>query len=108
VEAVERLDFASALAAIVEVGAATNKYFGDRAPWSLYKTGRDKEGAAVLRTVLEVLRRLALYLQPATPALSERVLLQLGFNGVAGVQHSEVLAAGQTVRRTGPVLPRLE
>lgn len=108
VQAVDRLDFASALAAIIEVGAATNKYFGDKAPWSLYKTGRDREGADVLLTVLEVLRRIALYLHPATPALSEAVLRQLGFDGADGWTRETVIPAGQSVRRTGPVFARID
>ncbi|MFL5767314.1 MAG: methionine--tRNA ligase [Actinomycetota bacterium] len=87
-DVVERLDAAmeifsltAAVAAVWEVVSEANRYLVERAPWKLAKEGgHAEELAAVLYASAEVLRILAVLIQPVMPSAAERLWEQLGIS----------------------------
>ncbi len=69
--------FNKALEATWEVIGAANRYIDEQAPWTLRKTDPARMGA-VLYTVAETVRRLAILSQPVMPGSMDRMLDQLG------------------------------
>jgi methionyl-tRNA synthetase len=69
--------FNKALEATWEVIGAANRYIDEQAPWILRKTDPARMGA-VLYTVAETVRRLAILSQPVMPGSMDRMLDQLG------------------------------
>lgn len=73
----ENRDFARAITEIREIADEANRYFDEKAPWTLIKT--DLEGTrAVLTTTINIFRLLAIYLAPILPDYSDRVAKLLG------------------------------
>jgi methionyl-tRNA synthetase len=68
--------FHAALEAVVEVGRALNEYIDAQAPWVLKKTDVSRM-EAVLYTLLEGIRCIALCLQPFMPTAADKMLFQL-------------------------------
>jgi methionyl-tRNA synthetase len=69
--------FNKALEATWEVIGAANRYIDEQAPWTLRKSDPARMGA-VLYTVAETVRRLAILSQPVMPGSMGRMLDQLG------------------------------
>lgn len=67
-------DFREALQAVVEVIEFANKLITEKKPWEL----EEKEKTEVLATLLEIIRNLALALQPFIPQTSEKIAAALG------------------------------
>jgi methionyl-tRNA synthetase len=65
-----------ALAAIFQVVAAANRYFAAQEPWELRKTDPARM-ATVLYVTAEVIRQVAILLQPVMPSSAARLLDQL-------------------------------
>ncbi|WP_129658794.1 methionine--tRNA ligase [Rothia halotolerans] len=76
-EDVDRLDFHRALERIWRVVGETNRYFTAQEPWKLRKTDPERM-ATVLYVTLEVLRVVAILVQPVMPSSMGRLLDQLG------------------------------
>lgn len=70
--------FSNALEALWELVRALNKYVDVAAPWTLSKEGKTEELHAVMYTLLECLRKIALHLLPVMPETAEALLVQLG------------------------------
>ncbi len=70
----DALEAHSALAEIFSFVSACNKYVNDKVPWKL----DDREAEAVLYSVLDSCRVIAILLQPFIPATSEKIARQLG------------------------------
>jgi methionyl-tRNA synthetase len=75
--ALDEQAFHTALEAIWTVVRASNSYIDRNAPWALRKTDQARM-ASVLWVLLEVIRRLAILLQPFIPGSAARLLDQLG------------------------------
>jgi methionyl-tRNA synthetase len=75
--ALERLAFNDALEEIWKLVRAANAYIDQQAPWALKKTD-DTRMRTVLRVLLEVLRVIAILLQPFMPETMGKLLDQLG------------------------------
>jgi len=73
---VQRQEFHLALDRHAEVVAAANRYVDEQAPWTLKKTDPARM-EAVLYTLAETIRRLAVLSQPFMPRASARILDQL-------------------------------
>jgi methionyl-tRNA synthetase len=80
-EAMSRLDFSSAFAAVWDLIRATNAYIEDRQPWALHKAGDGAATARVLGDCLEALRVIALLASPAIPRASAELWRRLGLPG---------------------------
>ena len=89
--------------------ADANRYFAGEAPWSLAKTDR-KRMNTVLYVTAEVLRQVAILLQPFVPSSAAMLLDLLGVEiaerdfSVLGGAHR--IAAGRALPTPTPVFPR--
>jgi methionyl-tRNA synthetase len=89
--------------------ADANRYFAGEAPWSLAKTDRERMNT-VLYVTAEVLRQVALLLQPFIPSSAAMLLDLLGVEiaerdfSVLGGAHR--IAAGRDLPTPTPVFPR--
>ncbi|MBI4003922.1 MAG: methionine--tRNA ligase [Candidatus Omnitrophica bacterium] len=111
-QALSELNFSSALETIMRLVTEANQYIESQAPWSLAKAGHTARLHGVLHVLAEVLRIVAIVLQPFMPSVSAAIWQQLGLEGVPqrlsdaarwpGISDSRALAAH-------PVLfPRME
>jgi methionyl-tRNA synthetase len=86
-----------------------NRYFAGEAPWSLAKTDRERMNT-VLYVTAEVLRQVAILLQPFIPSSAAMLLDLLGVEiaerdfSVLGGAHR--IAAGRALAAPTPVFPR--
>lgn len=105
-----RLEFGQALESLWELVRALNKYVDSAAPWALFKQGRTDELAAVLYTLLEMMRKVALFVWPVMPGTAEAMTAQLGgafdlarvdlgaeAQGFGGLAPGTALAAGSNL-----------
>ncbi len=111
----ERLSFSVGLEAWMKAVFACNQYVDEQAPWVLRKTDPERM-VAVLMTLFQCVRDLAIAIRPVVPQAADKLLDQLGIGGAArdftaldDAGWFEVLAAtGFTVTKPEGVFPRLE
>ncbi len=97
-ELVKDVKLREALAEILSLAAATNKYFQHKKPWELIETDK-KAAATTLFAAVNVLRAITVLLYPYTPTTTERALRALNsgnkkFHEIDKIQ----LTAGEPVR----------
>lgn len=63
--------------ATMDFARQANKYFNDAAPWKVIKSDRDA-AAKVMRTCLEALRAIGIYIRPILPNASKKIDAMLG------------------------------
>jgi methionyl-tRNA synthetase len=76
--AMERLAFSVALEAIMQLVSQANQYVERSAPWQLAKQGHRGRLGTVLRMLAEVMRVVAIALEPFMPAVASAMWRQLG------------------------------
>jgi methionyl-tRNA synthetase len=112
--AFDRLDVASAFAAVWELIGAANAYIEDSKPWALNKAGDAVATAAVIGDCLEALRVVALLASPAIPRASAELWRRLGLPGSPTDQRLPDavawggLTAGATLDKGAPLFPRID
>lgn len=120
-QAYESLAFNQACEEVLTLIRASNKFIDEKAPWSLYKQGKQQEVERVLYAVLESVRLSAYLLSPIIPNLSRDIYQQLGFSldfndktlfhkTELFSQHARwaALTANQRLGEPRPIFPRLE
>jgi methionyl-tRNA synthetase len=94
---------------VLAVGSDANKYFTAEQPWALKKTDPARMGT-VLYVTAEVLRQIAILLQPFIPASAEKLLDQLGLakdeRTFATLGNGHRLKPGTALGALAPVFPR--
>jgi methionyl-tRNA synthetase len=75
----ESRDFAKATTLIREMAESTNKYFDEKAPWKSLEPNPN-ETKAVLTTTLNAFRKIAIFLKPVLPGMSDQVCSLLNEN----------------------------
>jgi methionyl-tRNA synthetase len=111
--------FSDALEALWNLVRALNKYVDTSAPWASAAAGDHERVHTVLYTLLECMRKTALYLWPVMPGTSMRMLAQLGFpiDAQAGprmgafdgeVENFGLLCAGRPLAPASNLFPRVE
>jgi len=110
-KAIADFDLKKALELIVEYASVANKFVDDTKPWALAKSDQ-KELARVIYVLLEMIRQIALLLEPFLPATSARVSDYLGIGG-ARLAYKEakkwgMLKAGMEVKKAEPLFMRVE
>jgi methionyl-tRNA synthetase len=109
-DAFSRQEFNKALEAIWTVLGDTNAYFADQAPWVLRKTDVARM-ETVLYVTLEVVRRVALLVQPVMPAAAASLLEVLG-QAEGSVREfgsfDTALVAGTRLPAPRPIFPKYE
>ena len=110
--AMDRLDFASAFAAVWDLIRAANAFIEDRAPWALNKAGDTDAVAGVLGDCLEALRIVTLLASPVIPNASAELWRRLGLPGRPEDQRLPeaaawgLLPAGAQLEKGEPLFPR--
>ena len=103
-------DFHGALEATWKVLGDTNAYFAEQAPWVLRKTDVERMNT-VLYVTLEVLRIVAILIQPVMPDSAAKLLTVLGQSDDAARRFSAIgtpLVPGTPLPAPAPVFPRYE
>ena len=97
------------LSAIWQVVADANRYFAGQAPWALRKTDPERM-ATVLYVTAEVIRQVAILVQPVMPDAAARLLDLLSVpanaRSFASLGEAGRLQPGTTLPPTQPVFPR--
>jgi methionyl-tRNA synthetase len=94
---------------------ACNQYVDTQAPWALRKTDPERM-KAVLMTLFQAVRTLAIAIRPVVPAAADNLLDQMGIAADArdfaalddGDWLASLAASGFTVGQPVPIFPRLE
>ena len=106
-EAFERFEVHGAIEAAWELVARANGLVEQKAPWKLAKDPRQSELLdAVLHTLAETVRLLALLVSPIIPAPSERILEQLQAAHIRTLQWGGI-PSGHQLGKPSPIFPRL-
>jgi len=117
--AVDRFEFAAALAVMKDFVDALNLYLTEQEPWKVAKAGTDEAMArvgTVLATVCEGLRGLSVVLHPVMPKSTSAMWQRLGADTVLGPIAQQridlaggwnVLPAGTRTTKGEPLFPRL-
>ena len=103
--------FHRALERIWTVLADTNAYFAEQQPWALRKNGELERMGTVLYVTLEVVRQVAILMQPVMPASMAKLLDLLGVAEGDARQFTalgDALVAGTELLAPSPVFPRYE
>jgi methionyl-tRNA synthetase len=106
---VDRQAFHEALRLIWQVIADANRYVDAAAPWALKKTDLVRMGE-VLAVLAEVIRQIAILVQPVMPEAAGKILDQVGVGGndrtFAAIAGTRRLGHGHAVPKPEPVFPR--
>ncbi|MBB3947034.1 methionyl-tRNA synthetase [Rhizobium skierniewicense] len=98
-----------ALAAIIAVVSATDRYFAGQEPWALKKTDPERMGT-VLYVTAEVVRQIAILLQPFVPDSAAKLLDTIAApadkRDFAALGKNGRLAPGTPLDAPKPVFPR--
>ena len=101
--------FHEALRVIWQVVSDANRYVDNTAPWGLKKTDPPRM-QEVLAVLAEVIRQVAILVQPVMPEATSKMLAQLGvpdnargFDTIGGAVR---LPAGHVIDKPEPVFPR--
>ena len=102
-------EFHFALEKIWAAVASANKYIDEQAPWTLKKSNTERMGT-VLNTLVEVLRCLAIVLQPVMPRSSNEMLNQLNVpidqRVFTSLTPAAKIRAGVLIEKPSPIFPR--
>ncbi|BBJ32069.1 methionine--tRNA ligase [Rickettsia asiatica] len=107
----EKIEINKILENIINLAEEANIYIDSEAPWNLKKTDPDKM-LEVLYALLEVLRYIAIMLQPFVPSSANKMLDQLGVNKEERLfKHlirDYTLTAGSNILEPTIIFPRAE
>ncbi len=108
------LAFSIGIEAWMKAVYACNQYIDAQAPWALRKTDPDRMNA-VLATLVQVIRILALAIQPVIPASAGKMLDQLGvghgdrdFAVITSDWYERLASSDFRLAPPSPIFPRLE
>ena len=111
----EQLAFSVGIEEWLRAVFACNQYVDTQAPWALRKTDPDRM-RAVLMTLFQVVRTLAIAIRPVVPTAADKLLDQMGldedernFAALAdGDWFAKLAATGFKVGQPVPLFPRLD
>jgi methionyl-tRNA synthetase len=111
----EALELAQGIEAWLHAVFACNHYIDAQAPWTLRKTDPDRM-IAVLGTLVDAIRDLAIAIQPVVPGSAARLLDMLGTpadaRGLSAIgdagERARLAEAGFTLAPPVPIFPKLE
>src|SRR5690606_18877127 len=113
-EAMEKMEFSIALAAIWQLIGRTNKYIDETQPWTLVKDeARQAELASTMYHLAESLRYASILIQPFMTKTPKLMWEQLGIQSVELTSWESLrkfgnLPAGTKVNKAEPMFPRLD
>ncbi len=110
----EKIQFHHALDTIWGVINNANKLIEDEAPWNLWKEKRMEKLSAVLYSLVETLRIIAIYLYPFMPSAAEKIWQQLNIKeNLKSINLKEktkwwLLAPGLEIKKGNLLFPRID
>ena len=111
---IKKLAFGQALDKIWFAVNDANKLIEDEAPWNLWKTNNVVKLSAVLYTLAEALRIIAVYLFPFMPSTAEKIWKQIGIKDDIATANFDAIGAwgglrsGIRVQKAEHIFPRIE
>lgn len=95
---------------IISITDQANVFIDKQAPWNLKKTD-PKKMEKILYTLLEIVRYIAIMMQPFTPSSAEKMLDQLNISkserSFSSLNKNFALKSGQQILEPFPIFPRL-
>ncbi|HLR08596.1 MAG TPA: methionine--tRNA ligase [Bacillota bacterium] len=113
-EAMEKMQFSSALSSLWQLINRSNKYIDETEPWVLARDEANKKRLGnVMAHLAESLRKIAIMLQPFLTESPVEIFRQLGIDDDAlktwdSVRENGMIEAGTRVQRGKPIFPRLD
>jgi methionyl-tRNA synthetase len=101
----ERYKFREAVVETMNVARAANKYFNDGEPWKTSKSNVE-QCATTLNTCLQVVRSLAILMEPVVPILAQKIWSTLNLEGTPAQAGWE--SAGELKLQPGHALKKPE
>jgi methionyl-tRNA synthetase len=111
-EAYDHYRFKDGLQEVMNLARAANKYFNDSEPWKSVKENPER-CATTLSVSLQLVRALAVLMEPVTPFTSERIWRMLDLPGSVHDQSwegcvSEEMPAGHTIGKPQILVTKIE
>jgi methionyl-tRNA synthetase len=109
-ELYEKCRLREATSATFDIVRSANKYFNDNEPWKLIKSDKAR-AAQVLRTCLEVLRSVSIYIAPILPGTSQKIneMLNIDTTSVGwDTAHDPALRSDSRLGEIKVLFPKLE
>jgi methionyl-tRNA synthetase len=108
----DEMQFSLALADIWKVVRQANKYIDETAPWALHKTGNTERLGTVMYTLADVIRMIAVLIQPFMPRTGQEILRRFKIEEAEAawsrLESFGVISAGRVVELADPLFPRLD
>lgn len=108
---IDNFDFSGYVSSIMKLADEINKYMDDKKPWNLKKDGKLEEMNKTLYSVINIIRKLAILLQPICPYISKKILQELGINFENVIPFSEInknISFGLKIQQPSIIIPRLQ
>jgi methionyl-tRNA synthetase len=111
---IDRFEIHLAIEAWLRVVYAANKYIDEQAPWTLRKSDPDRM-TAVLATLFQVIRDLAILIQPFVPEGAAKILDQMAIGAderaFAEIENAnwfkQFVEEGRRIGAPSPAFPRI-
>ncbi|SDK96635.1 methionine--tRNA ligase [Enterococcus casseliflavus] len=111
-EAMDKMEFSTALSEVWTLISRANKYIDETQPWVLAKEEKRAELNSVMVHLAESLRIVAILLQPVMTETPANIFQQLGLASVAmdlkDLRFGEFPSGTKVVAKGTPIFPRLE
>jgi methionyl-tRNA synthetase len=111
VNLMEKFNINEVLENIIYLAEQANIYIDQKAPWALKKIDPTKMHE-VLYSLMEIIRHIAIMLQPFTPDSAARILDQLSIpvssRNFAHLTKEHALTPGDLIPEPTPIFPRLD
>ncbi len=109
-EAIERLNFSTALEETWKLIRRTNRYIDETTPWILGREGDSDRLKTVLYNLIESIRIIAQLIEPIMTLTAEEIGRQIGFEpaGWESAREFGLYPAGNKVERGDNLFPRLD
>jgi len=108
----EQFSLDKAIAEIINLVKAGNKFFNDSAPWKLAKEGKIKELGGILNTCCEVIRIVSILLYPVLPNKARELRRVLGLDdstlNIKNAENFFALKPGTKIELEKALFPRLD
>ena len=108
-EAIEHYRFRDALAAMMDLARAGNKYLADTEPWKVIKEDKERVGT-ILNLSLQLTASLSVLCEPFLPFTSKRLQAMLNFTSRSwdDTQRPDLLDAGHTIEPAKLLFEKIE
>jgi methionyl-tRNA synthetase len=107
----EKCKLQAALRNVIDISRLGNKYFNEKEPWSLIKNDR-QEAANTLYVAVQLVKTLAITLQPFIPFAAEKLftLLNLPDGAHSGKWNdaTKLLPSGHKIKKSKPLFSKIE